>query len=204
MSERVRAGRSEDVAGVVEAHLSAFPGYFLSLLGPRFLRSFYAAFLTDREGILLVTDDPAGRVQGFLAGARDPAGYFARLKFRSAVALGLAALPALLRHPRRTAERLLAALVYRGERPDGLPGHWLLSSLGVRADAAGRGLGAALVERFCDDARGAGARGIYLVTDGEDNAAALRFYGRIGFVEHSAWVRRDGRRLLLLKRSLSE
>ncbi len=191
----------EDLDGVVEAHRSAFPGYFLTILGPRFLRIFYSAFLEGNAGTLLVCEQPPGVVVGFVAGTRQPVEFFARLRRRSGLRLAFAALPAVPRHPCRVAERFLAAIRYGGDRPGGLPGYWLLSSLGVLAAASRHGTGGALVERFCDHARQADARGVYLVTDGTENDAALRFYGRRGFVAHAAWMRRDGRRLLLLKRS---
>lgn len=197
----MRGARTEDLDGVVEAHGSAFPGYFLTILGPRFLRIFYGSFLEDDTGTLMVCEQTPAGIAGFIAGTSGPAEFFARLRRRSGLGLAIAALPAVPSHPWRIAKRFLAATKYAGERPAGLPGYWLLSSLGVRTDATGCGTGGALLEQFCDHARQADARGVYLVTDETENEAALRFYRRRKFVEHAAWMRRDGRRLLMLKRS---
>lgn len=197
----VRVARDTDIEGVVVAHNSAFPGFFLTLLGPRFLAAFYQAFLGDKDALLLVAEGSDRRVTGFLAGVPAPESYFGRLRLTRGTRLGLAALPALARHPVRVGKRLLAAVVYRGDRPPGLPDFWLLSSLGVHAEASGMGVGSTLMRRFLDAARQAGARGVYLLTDGSDNAATLRFYGRHGFVVHAERTRPDGRRLLVLTRS---
>ena len=203
MTQLVRVAREADIADVVTAHVSAFPGFFLTQLGPRFLAGFYQAFLGDEDAVLLVAEGPDRRLIGFLAGVLAPERYFRRLRVARGAKLGFAALPALARHPVRVGKRLLAAVVYRGDRPSGLTDYWLLSSLGVHAEASGMGAGGALVRRFLDSAMQAGARGVYLLTDGSDNAAALRFYARHGFVAHSERTRRDGRRLLVLTRSFA-
>jgi len=197
----VRAARDTDIEGLVAAHVSAFPGFLLTSLGPRFLTTFYRAFLGDETALLLIAEGSERRVTGFLAGVLAPERYFGRLRLTRGAKLGFAALPALARHPSRVGKRLLAAVVYRGDRPPGLPDYWLLSSLGVHAEASGMGAGGALMVRFLDLARRAGARGVYLLTDGSDNAATLRFYDRHGFVVHAERTRPDGRRLLVLTRS---
>lgn len=201
MTPVVRVARATDIEGVVTAHVSAFPGFFLTLLGPRFLATFYEAFLGDTDAVLLVAERPDRRVAGFLAGVLVPERYFGRLRLARGARLGFAALPALARHPVRVGKRLLAALVYRGDRPPGLPDYWLLSSLGVHAETGGKGAGSALMLHFMNLARQAGARGVYLLTDGSDNAATLRFYDRHGFFVRAERTRSDGRRLVVLTRS---
>ena len=39
---------------LVNCHISAFPGEFLSLLGPTFLRDFYRFYINTPDGIALV------------------------------------------------------------------------------------------------------------------------------------------------------
>jgi ribosomal protein S18 acetylase RimI-like enzyme len=202
MTLLVRDARDEDLEEIVTAHVSAFPGFLLTLLGTRFLIAFYHAFLTDKDALLFVAEGSDRRVAGFLAGVIAPERYFGRLRLTRGLRLGFAALPALARHPLRVGRRLLAAAVYRGDRPPGLPEYWLLSSLGVHATASGMGAGGALMTRFLNSARQAGARGVYLLTDESGNAATLRFYDRHGFSVHVECTRPDGRRLLVLTRSL--
>ena len=97
-----------DVARVVELHLAAFPGFFLSFLGPRFLRLFYAEAVAV-GGICLVVEARGG-VAGFVAGSDRPGGFYGALLRRRALAFALAAAPALLRRP-SSALRVARALL---------------------------------------------------------------------------------------------
>jgi GNAT superfamily N-acetyltransferase len=161
----------------------------------------YGNFAAEPGGVLLVADS-GSEIAGLVAGTAIPGEFFGRVRRRHGVAMALSAIPALVRHPIRVGERLLAAIRYRGDRPAGLPeGFWLLSSLGVARSHARRGIGATLVEEFCIRARDGGARGAYLLTDQDDNDTVRRFYAALAFREHVALHRRDGRRLLVLTRT---
>jgi GNAT superfamily N-acetyltransferase len=191
-----------DLDSVVAAHFAAFPGFLMTLLGPRFLMVFYRHFIDSPLGILLIARNAEGKVLGCLAATRQPPEFFRTLRRRHGVTLLMAAIPSLLRHPRRVAARLLNGAWYRGDRPPDLPGYWLLSSLAVREDFAGNGVGTTLVEHFIANASHTEAAGIYLVTDSNDNDRAKTFYMRRGFILHSRLVRRDDRRLDVLVRGL--
>jgi ribosomal protein S18 acetylase RimI-like enzyme len=197
----VRPATVADVPAVVRVHQGAFPGFMLTLLGPRFLQRLYRGFIFESSGVLLVAQQPDREIVGLLAGARMPAEFFGRMRRRRGLVMACCAVPALLRHPLRVGERLLSAIRYRGDRPMDLPGYWLLSSLGVRQADAGGGVGSALVRDFCDAARSQGAPGVYLLTDKNDNAAVQRFYAKHDFIIHATQRRGDGRQLLMLVRS---
>lgn len=189
-----------DLDAVVAAHLVAFPGFFMTLLGPRFLMTFYDHFIDNALGILLIAKNGKGMVLGCLAATCQPADFFRTLRKRRGMTLVIAAMPALLRNPWKVAARLVSAAWYRGDKPPDLAGYWLLSSLAVSEDFTGSGVGTALVEQFIANARDSNAAGVYLVTDSDDNDRAKRFYARRGFVLHTRFVRRDGRRMEVLVR----
>jgi len=198
MSHSVRPAVPDDIRDIVQVHESAFPGFLLTDLGARFLTMLYAAFIDQQDGILLVAESPRGAVVGLLAGTRAPAHFFRALRARRGIAMAFASIPGLVRHPIRIGERLLAAVRYGGDQPPAIPGYWLLSSLGVDPDRASSGIGTILVNRFYTMAEEARAPGIYLLTDLQDNDAALSFYAKRQFVVHSRTRRRDGRQLLVL------
>jgi ribosomal protein S18 acetylase RimI-like enzyme len=200
MSPSVRAAVPDDIQDIVHVHESAFPGFLLTDLGSRFLTMLYSAFITQEDGILLVAESSRGTVVGLLAGTRAPTHFFRALRARRGIAMALASIPGLARHPIRIGERLLAAVRYGGDQPPALPGYWLLSSLGVEPDHASSGIGTILVNRFYNMAEEERAPGIYLVTDLKDNDAVLSFYAKRQFVVHSRNRRRDGRQLLVLAR----
>jgi GNAT superfamily N-acetyltransferase len=177
---------------MVDIHLRAFPGFFLTLLGRRFLRRLYGGFVSSQDARAIVAEVDA-RVVGFAVGTCSPEQHFRARLHSEGLWFALAAVPALFRAPVRVSRKLWSALRYRGERPIGLAESWLLSSIGIDPDARSAGAGATLVNAFCSRARDSGARHVYLLTDEEGNAGVHRFYERTGFHVHSSLTRGDGR-----------
>lgn len=188
----VRPAKAGDVPAVVDVHLRAFEGFFLSLLGPRFLKLMYEGFLGEPTGILLVGEE-RGKVAGFVAGTTQPEGFFRRLRNRRGLEFVRAAMPGLLRRPLRVSRRLLAGFSYRGEAPAQVERAALLSSIAV--ETKGSGLAGKLLEAFIARAAAAGCRAVYLTTDRAGNEAVNRFYERNGFALESSIVRDGGRQM---------
>jgi colanic acid biosynthesis glycosyl transferase WcaI len=184
---------SRHIEPAVDVHLQAFPSFFLSSLGPHFLREFYASFLADRVGIGFVARSPSGDVMGAVLGPLNPQGYFKRLLRRRWWAFCLASVGAVGRHP-TCLKRLLRAVFYRGEAPSG-PVRALLSSISVSPSAQGHGVGKALVHRWVVEARRRGANGCYLTTDAEGNDAVNAFYRGLGWRLESAYITPEARRM---------
>lgn len=190
----IRPVRIYDVTEMVNVHVRAFPGFFLSLLGPRFLREFYSAFLHEETGIALVAESPgAGQILGFVVGTVQPEGFFRRLLKRRWWTFCFASVGALLRRP-WVAPRIFRALFYRGEAPRGL-NRALLSSIAVGPDQQGNGLGRALVTEWVEEARKRGAPGCYLTTDAENNDVVNRFYVKCSWRIESTYVTPEGRKM---------
>ena len=181
------------VPEAVSIHLEAFPGFFLSALGPAFLREFYQSFLADPLGMGFVAVDENKRLLGSVVGPLDPRGYFGRLVRRRWWAFALAGAQAALRNPAFVAP-LVRALSYRGEPPAGKP-RALLSSIAVSPRAQGRGVGGALVRAWVAEARKRGADGCFLTTDALDNDTVNRFYQRLGWKLESAYSTPRGRQM---------
>lgn len=177
---------------VVRVHQAAFPGFFMTQLGPRFLREYYRCVAEVPTGILL-TEIHDGACIGFVAGFIDPVAFYTELR-RRRVRLGLAALRGLVSRPSRL-RTLLANYGRTGatarRSPDVDTAE--LSSLGIAPAATGRGAGSRLVRSFIDAAARAGARRVVLTTDAHDNDAVNRFYERLGFVCERTTEARPGR-----------
>jgi ribosomal protein S18 acetylase RimI-like enzyme len=166
-----------DCGRVVDVHLAAFQGFFLTLLGPRFLRLLYSeAVLMDE--IALVAED-RGELIGFVMGSTDPRVFFKNLLRRRSVGFASAAVPAVLRRP------TIAVRVARAIRKPKIAarpvGTATLMSLGVDPGIQGSGAGKLLVLAFIEEARRRGATHVDLTTDKIDNERANAFYRRIGF-----------------------
>ncbi len=179
---------------LVTLHTSAFPGFFLTSLGPRFLRLLYAGFTREPNGICIVAEDE-GVIVGFAAGTTVPDVFFGRLLRRQGWRFALAAVPGMLRNPLFVARKCLGALFYRGEQPTGLANAGLLSSLAVSPTCGGKGLGQKLVLAFAEEARRQGCSAIYLTTDEVDNERVNRFYAKCGF-ELLDTFKRPGKRVM--------
>ena len=184
---------SQDLESVVSLHLRAFPGFFLSFLGARFLREFYFSFLVDPTGRGFVAEDRSGDIIGVVVGSLDPEGYFRKLLKRRWWAFCAASLDALIRRP-RVFPRLLRALFYRGDSPSGKK-RALLSSIAVDPNTHRAGVGKALVEYWVKEIRNSGGVGCYLTTDEEDNEAVNAFYRKLGWKLETSYSTPEGRKI---------
>jgi ribosomal protein S18 acetylase RimI-like enzyme len=173
----IRAMEAPDIHAVVGIHHAAFPGFFLSLLGPHFLALFYEECVKQREIARVAIAD--GRIVGFVMGSAQPAGFYSRLIQRRVFGFAAAALPAVIRRP-RIALRVARAIRKPSEarRSDATA---TLMSLGVAPVRQKQGVGRRLVAAFNAEARARGASRVDLTTDKFRNENTNRFYQRLGF-----------------------
>jgi ribosomal protein S18 acetylase RimI-like enzyme len=183
-----------DLSQVVDVHMRAFPDFFLTFLGPRFLKEFYGSFVVDPMGMgFVASDEETGKILGVIVGPLKPSGYFKRLLKRRWWAFCLASMSAVLRRP-TAIKRLVRAVFYRGEAPSGPEGS-LLSSIAVDTDAQGRGVGKLLVQAWLAEAQEQGAATAFLTTDAIDNEATNRFYQKLGWRIESVYETPEGRKM---------
>lgn len=190
----IKPANASHLDQMVQVHLAAFPGFFLSLMGPRFLRTLYQGFMQQRSGLAYVAIQN-GQVLGFVVGTLEPQGFFKALLKARWWAFGLASLAGLLKSPLVVARKIVYALFYRGEALPDYPHAALLSSLGVAPAAQGTGLGKALVLHFNQQVRLAGGNAVYLTTDSVGNMRANQFYNKLGF-QLAGTCNRPGGRVL--------
>jgi ribosomal protein S18 acetylase RimI-like enzyme len=168
--------RRSHAGAVACIHAQALAGDFLPSLGINFLRVFYEGALDQGAGFGFV--DLEEKPRGFVFGSADTRALFKRVMLSRMLALGLAALPALLRRPlllRNVAETFLYPSK-EGQSPHQAE----LVVIGVDTESRGRGIGQALVAELNRAFR---AQGIvaYKVTVLRSNPRANRFYQRLGF-----------------------
>jgi ribosomal protein S18 acetylase RimI-like enzyme len=187
VSVTIRPMLMADVGAVTAVHLAAFPGYFLSFLGPSFLRELYRAIVSDDEGIAFVAVD-GDRLIGFVAGTAT-GGFYRRAARRRWFRFAVASTGALMRRP-AIVRRLVRAL-YAPPAPSsqGAP----LMSLAVGPNAQRTGTGKLLTRAFVAGARQRGASAVVLTTDRIGNDAVNGFYQAQGFTLASGFVTPEGR-----------
>jgi ribosomal protein S18 acetylase RimI-like enzyme len=193
----VRPMQRSDLAVVVAIHRTAFPNFFLSFLGPRFLHVFYG-FVAD-EGIALVALDD-GQLAGFVAGVPDSRSFYRRLLRHRVAQIALAILPVVLRRPstlgrvvRRARQRTSAG----GDEASGAE----LMSLAVDPSRQHSGIGRALIAAFAERVAIAGVGRLWLTTDAAENDRVIRFYESQGFQRWRDFTTAEGRALVELTRS---
>ncbi|MCP4589556.1 MAG: GNAT family N-acetyltransferase [bacterium] len=192
---RIETLTSAHVGEAVELHMHAFPDFFLTFLGRSFLRQMYLAYADDPGTIALVANAGAGdQVIGAVVGPLEPASFFRRTLLRRWWRFGLAAVGAVVRHP-GIVPRMLRAVRYRGDAPEDGAQRALLASIAVGPASQGLGVGKHLTQAFLEQARSAGAPGVYLTTDADDNDAVNTFYRRRGWVLEGSFATPENRRM---------
>lgn len=192
MAYKIVPIQSGHIGQVVDVHILAFPDFFLTFLGPRFLAEFYKSFTYNPDGIGFVAEDTAtGKVLGVVVGPLIPGGYFKKLLIRRWWAFCVASIFAVVKKP-SVAGRLFRAMFYRGDAPAG-PDRSLLSSIAVDPRIQKQGLGKALVQAWVDEVRRRGGTSCYLTTDAENNDAVNHFYQSLGWKLEASWSTPQGR-----------
>lgn len=180
------------VDGVTDVHMRRFEGFFLSFLGPRFLRLYYESIVDYAEatGYVYVQD---GRVVGFVCGAVGSSHFYRYLIRTRWLRFALAALGTTLQHP-SIIPRLFRALLYPRQtaRQEGTA---TLTSIAVESEAQGKGIGAELVAAFLADIRAQGIKRVDLTTDRYDNDQVNAFYQKQGFHCKRTFVTPEGREM---------
>ena len=176
---QIRDMLKEDVAQVVGIHLRSFPGFFLSFLGPSFLKQFYSNMVESQYGLALVICRQE-EVVGFACGSRRISGFYRDLIRTRWLQLSLASVPSIVRRP-STALRLLKATTTKPKEAQAGEEPGELSSIAVRPDKEGAGLGRALLAVFVQKMRSLGIAGLTLSTDRDNNDRVNAFYLRSGF-----------------------
>jgi ribosomal protein S18 acetylase RimI-like enzyme len=175
-------------------HMRAFPGFFLTSLGPRFLTCLYSNYLLSDRCICLVAEEQnTSNLTGFAFGVCDPKLFYPHLRRTQWYRFVLASIPGLIHNPYPVMRRLASALRYRGDATPDCKADVLLSSIAVDPAFSRSGQGKALIQNFCVVASTRGGHAVFLVTDRDQNEQVNRFYHRSGFLLDATFKRSDGR-----------
>ncbi len=183
----------KDVVQVVAVHLTSFPNFFLSFLGPRFLTLYYSGICSDREGMSFVYLDSNDQLLGFVAGSSNPRKFYSHLLKRDWLRFSFFSMGAIIKRP-TVIRRIFRALYHPSENPvgDDIAG---LFSIGVVPECQGIGVGKKLIEEFLDKAKKRGCKRVFLTTDHDQNDTVNSFYQKLGFNIERQYVMPEGRRM---------
>lgn len=198
----IRDATKQDVEQITNVHMAAFDGFFLTMLGPHFLRKMYLAFICENYGLMRVAIKNEQDVIGFAAGTIAPDQYFTILRKKKWFSFLIAAIPGVIKHPITVLRKLYYAMLYKGNKPEELQLTALLSSIAVLPEVSGKSVGKALLEDFEQQVKLANIQSVYLTTDKHGNDSVVSFYTKAGYHVESKFTQPDGRQMFRLIKSI--
>ena len=180
MATSIRMVSQKDLDAVIEVHNNAFEGFFLTNLGPRFLRLYYNSVLEAPDGILIGAYQNENLI-GFCAACCKSAGFNSSLIRKNWFKFGICGIRLLLTCPMAII-RLIRNLRKTGITDD--DGSYAeLMSIAVNQDVQNSGAGKAMLDYLEKVLMQDDIELLSLTTDKLDNEKTLGFYSKRGFSE---------------------
>ncbi|MBS6237188.1 MAG: GNAT family N-acetyltransferase [Bacteroides sp.] len=169
----------KDINALVIVHKRAFPDFFLTSLGDRFLSLYYKTVKKNNQGILLGYYRKE-KLLGFCAATMVSTSFHSRLIKENLLDYSFIAFRLLFFRPLSIA-RLYKNLVKKGSSVKDKGNYAELLSIAVDTSCQGEGIGKKLLNELEKIVIERGGDCLSLTTDFEDNAKAQGFYTSIGY-----------------------
>lgn len=197
MPQIIHPVRKNEIDALVVIHTSAFPDFFLTQLGTRFLRLYYSSVLSHPEGILLGYYEET-RLTGFCAATINSNGFNKRLIKFHFFAFVIETFMLLLTNI-KALKRLYLNLSKTDSTNTDKGEYAELLSIGVDRGHQGKGIGKQLLMALEEEVKQRGGRKLSLTTDCHNNKQAVGFYRSMGyrvFYDFMAYPDREMYRLI--------
>ncbi|WP_221658070.1 GNAT family N-acetyltransferase [Bacteroides salyersiae] len=197
MLQIIHPVRKDEIDALVVIHTSAFPEFFLTQLGRRFLRLYYSSVLSHPEGILLGYYEE-DRLTGFCAATINSNGFNKRLIKFHFFAFVIETFILLLTNI-KALKRLYLNLSKSDSANTDKGEYAELLSIGVDREHQGKGIGKQLLMALEEEVKQRGGRKLSLTTDCHNNKQAVSFYRSMGyrvFYDFMAYPDREMYRLI--------
>lgn len=175
----IRVATSKDVSQIVDIHMNAFEGFFLTTLGRSFLSFYYYAFIKSKDGIVLCADMDNG-VCGFAAATKQCKGFNSNLIKTNFMRFVLLAIKLLFVKPAALI-RLAKNLSKKSDIIDDPEDYAELFSIGVAENTQGKGVGKKLLAAIEENLKSESVEKVSLTTDYYNNDSAIAFYRTMGY-----------------------
>lgn len=196
-----RLAEIKDLNQVVNIHIAAFPGFFLTSLGPLFLMAMYRAFLLNSGGVFVV-EEVKDEIHGFAVGILKSAGRDRKLALKFLPVFLIALIPGVLRNPVNVLRRIWKQLFSVGIQLEIPGGSIVLRSIGVLPDKRGCGVANRLLGDFEKYSMEKGASVVVLTTDAENNERAIRFYLKNNYEIQQKFKQDSSRSMLMMLKNI--
>lgn len=184
---KIRKVLLKDIDIVTEIHIKSFDGFFLTQLGPDFLKTYYKLIKEYSRSVFLVAEAADGTILGSVAGFLEPTSFYKNLK-KQIIKLGLIVIPTLFKKPFliRKALSNLRKVNKLSDKENIKASE--LASIAVDPAFSSKGTGRLLVKAFIEESERMGAEFIYLTTDAEGNERVNKFYRSLGFELYRTFI----------------
>lgn len=189
----------QDLDTVVSIHMQAFPGFFLTRLGSKFLKLMYEAFAQDDASVFVIVAN-AGAVVGFATGAAQQNTQVRRMAGKRAIRLALAIFPALCKSPFEIAKHLFYKLFSMDGHPTVDANSVILRSIAVSNISLGTGAAVELLRFFECKVKEGGYGSVTLTTDAAANERVNNFYHKAGYFVKTQFVQNPNRLMNLYQK----
>lgn len=196
----IRKACSSDVIKIVDIHIDAFEGFFLTSLGVAFLRFYYSCFLSSNETVTMVAEED-GIIYGFSASTKVCKGFNSRLIKNNLFAFFILSLKMLFTTP-KSLLRLVKNLSKKGEVIEDKEDYAELYSIGVSKAAQVKGVGKKLLAASELIMKEDGVMRVSLTTDYDNNDQAIGFYHSMGYDTLYEFVTFPNRKMYRLIKTL--
>ncbi|QWD06055.1 GNAT family N-acetyltransferase [Polynucleobacter paneuropaeus] len=197
-----RIAREQDIPEVAKVHLIAFPHFFLSTLGFKFLCVMYRAFMYSPKNIFIVAEKN-GVIQGFATGLMSSSGSDFQVALRFYPQFIYALSTVFFSQPLVIFKRIIYRLKSNSFKFEVNKSQVILRSFGIRPEYRGSGIANDLIKEFEAQAVRRGIVSIALTTDARDNERAIAFYSKNGFKIAKKFYQNDTRAMYLMEKFLT-
>lgn len=200
MDKKTRLLNSSDATYLASLHFKAFPNFFLTSLGEKFLKVFYESLLDSPKGFGIATFE-GNFLIGFAVGTEQFQGFYRSLILQNGVQLFTSCFKILFFHP-------LKALIILKNLTDNSgvfeieEGGWLLS-ICTDPNYWGKGVSSIILEEFETEALKRKLKKNWLTTDFVDNERANSFYVKMNYKLLTTFINSNKRQMNLYVKELN-
>jgi len=196
----IRNIEKKDISKIVSIHLASFSNFFLTSLGPNFLRVYYSSYLKLDCSVCLCAEID-GEIVGFVFGTLKPDGFNRKLFVNNFFSFTGVLIKILLRN-RKSIIRIFRNA--NKQRNTLLNNFSELFSIAVDPNYIGKGIGKNLLSYYEKVVIENKMSSIILTTDYFNNANTLNFYFNCGYKVYDIFFAYPKRKMYKLVKYLDE
>lgn len=190
----IRKANKDDVKEIVSIHQQAFPNFFLTTLGNRFLQLYYKCMCNCEDAVTLCAEEN-GEVKGFATSSYYSHGFNTTLIKKNLFKFGLMGIELMFTKPKailRLAKNLDKKA--EGNAVEDIGDYAELYSIAVKPGNQGSGIGKKLLRATEEDVAKHNSK-ISLTTDYYHNEKTIGFYHSLGYQDYYEFVTYPERRM---------